>query len=281
MGFDLKDLQAVGLLTEYDRFVNHAVKDEDGKELTENQILRCYGAEFTGTVRGLVQELTREGLNISPDYIGMVAQAMRHQWEQIGRFPLDPEKRPEPFNRTELPLVVRNQLVRTNIPWETLDAMRDLVRRYRGDFLRADLEASGKEFYSDQTFADLLRAERQQPVVTRVCINSGCGQLARTSLEQAVAAIEKYRLLPQSGQPWSGKLFTPHQRCMNCRSQGRRETAAASPRHTAEGRRPRRQAAFACLHDDPRARRALEQAPVTPSPEMPQGIVVPAEPIEA
>jgi hypothetical protein len=288
--FDVKDLIATGLLVQ-DQFAAHAVKDERDALFSPNQCLRAYGAEYTCMVRPFVMELEREGIVVSPDYVSMVAQAMRHQWEQTGRFPFDVERRPEPFDPHALPLVVRNALVRTHIPWETLEAMRDLVRRYNGDFLRAELAASGKEFYSDQVFADMLRAERQQPVVTRICINPGCGQLARTTLEQAVAAIEKYHLLPQPGQAWSGKLFTPHQRCLTCRSQGRREQPASQPRTARGPRRNRPARAFACLHDDPRARRALEGAapapPAAESSDAPSDVVasgvvlIPAQTTEA
>jgi hypothetical protein len=270
--FDLKDLRMMGLLTEDDWFVFHAARDCNNKKLNDNQLLRVYGAHARTEVPELVVELKHEGLDISPDMLLAIAQAMDHQWAQHGEFPCDPERRPEPYNPHRIPVVVRNAMVRTHLPWQTLEDMRNLVKRYRGDFLRAELQAADKlDHMSEQIFADLLRAERQQAVVTRICVNPACGQVARTTLEQAVAAIEKYHLLPQPGQPWSGKLFTPHQRCATCRALGRTAPKEERPRREFHNRSGRR--GLAALCEAPRAKRGLEAAamklksPPPPAPE--------------
>jgi len=292
--FEKRDLITMGLLSEDDEFVHNNARDKHGKKLSTNQCLRAYGARAHTEIPEFVAELVREGISISTDTVLAVATAMEHQWSSSSVFPFDPELKTESYDPHRVPMVVRNALVKVFIPYQTLDNLRYIMRVYRGEVLREQLQAAGKlDYTSEQVFTDMLRAERQQPVCSRICINPACGRAARTNVEQAATSVIKYELLPIAGQPWSGKTFTPHQRCVNCRTLGRTAPAMTDQPHTnnhgrGSARRPFRggsmreklQAALAKPPVTPAPTPEPETSMSVPAPEL-QTITVPAETPEA
>jgi hypothetical protein len=291
--FEKRDLITMGLLSADGVFLQANVRDNHGRMLSVNQCLRAYGARAHTEIPEFVAELVREGISISTDTVLAVATAMEYQWAESSAFPFDPELKTESYDPHRVPMVVRNALVKVFIPYQTLANLRDIMRIYRGEVLREQLQAADKlENMSEQVFADMLRAERQQPVCSRICINPACGRAARTNVEQAATSILKYELLPVVNQPWSGKTFTPHQRCVNCRTLGR-TTATSDQPHNGHGRSARRPFRGGSMREKLQAALAAKP-PVTPAPEpepvteptsvptpTSQVVTVPAETLEA
>jgi len=293
--FEKRDLVTMGLLSADNVFLQTNARDANGKMLSVNQCLRAYGARAHTEIPEFVTELAREGVSISTDTVLAVATAMEHQWSESAAFPFDPELRTEAYDPHRVPMVVRNALIKVFIPYQTLCDLRNLMRIYRGEVLQEQLQAAGKLDYTrEQVYADLLRAERQQPVCSRICINPACGRAARTNVEQAATSILKYELLPIAGQLWSGKTFTPHQRCVNCRTLGRTAPAMTDQPHTNSHGRGSARRPFRGGSMREKLQAALAKPPVTPAPtpepvmeptSVPtptqQVVTVPAETLEA
>lgn len=292
--FEKRDLVAMGLLSEDDEFVHNNARDKNGKKLSVNQCLRAYGARCHTEIPVLCEELQREAVDISSDMILAIAQAMEYQWAATS-FPFDPEAKTEPYDPSRVPLVVRNAIVRVFIPYETPADLKRILRIYTGEELKERLKATGTiERTSEHVFLAMLRAERAQPVVVRLCINPQCGRRAVTTVEHVATSTVKYHL-DSTVDTWSGKLYTPHQRCVNCRALGKTvpaptEFAGSSNRNRGGQRRFR----GGSLRDKLQAALAPKAPPEPtpePEPEMlmsvpvpapePQTITVPAETPEA
>ena len=204
-----------GLLTEDHFFIGSNARDLNGQPLMEHQLLRLYGGVVLREVAETLVELRNEGLMMNEALASNIAAAMEIQWKEHDRFPGDTDRPPQPYSEGSLPLVVRSSMVREYLPYRTMSDMQDLIDRYEGKHLRWQLEASCT-MVDEDTFARLLRTEQKQPVVVRTCQNPQCKTLVKTSLEQAVAAIRHFHLLPALGQPFAGKFFNPHAKCMAC-----------------------------------------------------------------
>jgi hypothetical protein len=211
----IPSLVSDGFLTDDHYFVGAAARDLNGCPLAEHQLLRLYGGVILREIAETLVELRNEGLMLNEALASNIAASMELQWKEHDRFPGDCERPPQPYIEGIIPLVVRGAMVREYLPYRTLSDMRDLIDRYEGKHLRRQLEASCTTIDED-TFARLLRTEQKQPVVVRNCQNPSCKQLVKTTLEQAVAAIRHFHLLPEVGQPFAGKFFNPHAKCMTC-----------------------------------------------------------------
>ena len=287
--FERCDLITMKLLSDDDVFQHINARDRNGKMLSVNQCLRAYGARCHTEIPEFCVELQREKIDISSDMVLAIAQAMEYQWA-ASSFPFDPEAKTEAYDPSRVPLVVRNAIVRVFIPYETPTDLKRILRIYTGEELKERLRATGKlERTSEHVYLSLLRAERAQPVVVRLCINPLCGRRAITTVEHVATSTVKYDL-DSTTPTWSGKLYTPHQRCVNCRALGK---TAPAPTESAAANRNRGQRRFrgGSLRDKLQAALAPKAPPPepTPEPETPmsvpapelQTITVPAETPEA
>ena len=232
---NVRSLVTDGLLTEDGLFIGSNARDMTGKPIEENQLLRLYGGVVLRELSATLIELRQENLELNEALASNIAGAMEAQWERHDRFPGDVERLPQPYIEGSVPIVVRNSMVREYLGYRTVNDMQHLVDIFEGVVLREQLAARCVDVTEEQ-FARQLRVEQRQPVVVRWCQNSACKNKVVTRVDQAVAAIRRFGLMPVKGQPFSGKFFNPHAKCLNCnrdrswmKSDGHPKHASASP----------------------------------------------------